>query len=585
MKKTFKTFVFLIFIYIFLLVGSELISNKRVIKNIKTSINETNYYNNFYQNNNLYSYRLDNYTDFLMMNILISGDNNLDNIINNYFGYEDSSKDENINVSLSSDHRVNLKAVLDNKDNQNYSYGRYWLGYRPFLKVLLSFFTYGQTKSILFVSQIILISCVYLLLMKKANLKLALSFLLSLVMMNFVMFAASLQYSTASFTMYFSSIILLLFYKKKKFDIANYFFVVGSVTCFIDFFTFPLISLIIPLLIALVLKSKEDFYNYKDNISFVFKLSIFWALGYFGTFIAKWLLGTIIYGLPFIETALISANKRIGIVSHYSISILNDLLIGTLFEGQVNKVIANLAGLGIVVFSLKNFKTKIKLLLPYILIALIPIAWIFIFNDHSGMHFFMVYRNLGLFFLVIIYMALLFIRKKVDPKKVNKLNKNDLSNALIFLSIFSAKSFPWLTILFVILISLINIKNKKVLLLSLIVILYPLYIIIMTSITKNYWNNDELYKSSFTLLKHHIVNQFKYHIDVEEFEEGTIITKEEYIDRFNNIDFSYLVYECDWYVIIDSAKEWNVDTYINCNDIFVSDNYYSNLNKKTGGKK
>ena len=106
-----------------------------------------------------------------------------------------------------------------------------------------------------------------------------------------------------------SASIAILLKKDLNKNIGVIFFIVGSVTSFMDLLTEPLITLGLPLIIYILLMQKQRTSLKQDIISFI-KLSILWGLGYALTWLMKWILVSLIYNRDIIQNALQQAKFR-----------------------------------------------------------------------------------------------------------------------------------------------------------------------------------------------------------------------------------------------------------------------------------
>ena len=106
------------------------------------------------------------------------------------------------------------------------------------------------------------------------------------------------------------------------------------------------------------------------------KIGFAWAVGYFVTWFAKWVIVDVLADRTVIKTAL-------GIYKKYmSGYLMLELMIAIIYI-FINK---------------KQFTNKIELvkILPYIVVSIMPIVWYFVTKQHSFQHQFFTYRNMAL---------------------------------------------------------------------------------------------------------------------------------------------------------------------------------------------
>lgn len=153
-----------------------------------------------------------------------------------------------------------------------------------------------------------------------------------------------------------------------------------------DLLTTPLLTLGIPVIYYMILRDNEN----KDNLKILFKIIIYWCLGYGIMWISKWIISDQLYQTGTIERAmqkirLLSNSKEqlnLGVIStiRNNLIYLNETFIMTLI------VLA-------VIFSLIN-KKNIKRKIVYFIISIIPFIWFAAIKNHSYVHARFTYRNL-----------------------------------------------------------------------------------------------------------------------------------------------------------------------------------------------
>ncbi|MCI9286405.1 MAG: hypothetical protein HFJ57_00180 [Clostridia bacterium] len=127
------------------------------------------------------------------------------------------------------------------------------------------------------------------------------------------------------------------------------------------------------------------------------KIGFAWAVGYFVTWFAKWVIVDVLADRTVIKTALEQLKYRttggtqnvsfimgiLGIYKKYmSGYLMLELMIAIIYI-FINK---------------KQFTNKIELvkILPYIVVSIMPIVWYFVTKQHSFQHQFFTYRNMAL---------------------------------------------------------------------------------------------------------------------------------------------------------------------------------------------
>lgn len=351
---------------------------------------------------------LDNYTESIMLSIAIY-DNEQSvwvKAMKNYYAMQSAE-------SLASD---SLYAYLKDEACYGENYARYWHGYLVILKPLLLLFSYSDLRILNIIVLTLLVAYVTSLLKKNISTGAGAVFLLAVAFLMPLTMYLCLDMANMLYVTLFAIIILL---KKKDYwqednNALVYFFIIGMLTSYMDFLTYPLITLGIPLATYIVLLScdRNQVLNGQNTILSM----IFWGLGYGGMWSAKWILASLISGENFILDALRSVKIRSGLQT------TDDGLLGRmqaiknnidiLSQGVYGKALIVLIAVlfGYLLWNKIKHQTSEKLLWPLLFVAVIPLAWLFVTNEHSSLHAWFTYRNL----VVSIYaLGMLGIRRKI----------------------------------------------------------------------------------------------------------------------------------------------------------------------------
>ena len=408
--KTFLTILFSAIIGMILMLLVYLIPTNALFNNVKNSSNilssEGTYFKLFY---NQEMNQLDNWTDAIMLNIA-------------YFNDEDLSLIEKALLNEHNGHSIEgLANAVNGGDESINIYGRYWHGYNIFLKPLLLIFDINGIRILNFIVQAILVGIVCLFLWKKCK-KLLLPYLLSLLAISPFTISMSMQFSSVFYIFNLVMLFILIFYEKLNIrDNFKYVFLVsGILTSFFDFLTYPLITLLMPLIMLFYIKG-DELKTLKQKFLFLFKLCVFWVIGYIGMWVSKWILTAIFTDYNIFKNGIDSAFDR-----------LNDDINGlSSFEVHLQAVIRNLSvfiknlwfivplilffiGFSIYAFT-KKPSLKIKDNWIYIIIAIIPILWYLVIGNHSYVHCWFTSRSLAasLFCFYILFFTC-FEKKKIE---------------------------------------------------------------------------------------------------------------------------------------------------------------------------
>ena len=207
--------------------------------------------------------------------------------------------------------------------------------------------------------------------------------------------------------------IYLLQRKGKMKNIGLSFFAVGMITNFLDFLTFPVITLAFPLVFYFVSKDEET-NHLKQNIKELFLLCIAWAIGYMICWMSKWMIADIFFDKEILKNALHQVLYR---------SLGEKITLGNLFIfiSQTLNIVYIMCLL-VCVLLVVLYSKKVNFI--YVCIALIPIIWLIVLKNHSAIHSFFTYKNLSVTLFALIVSTEQVLSKKESPNE-KKLDDNN----------------------------------------------------------------------------------------------------------------------------------------------------------------
>lgn len=567
MKKYIFTTIILIFSFLFLLLLTFLIDDIKIRNNVSSSL--TNY--NFL-NNKKYNLDIDNYTDMIILNVITYNKSApiMHRALGNEYGflYIDRYDEKEIYWNQ----YENLNASLNGTNDASIFYGRYWHGSQIFIKPLLYFFTYQNTLVFLTVIGIVLILYSCFLVFKKLSLPFALVYILSLLSLNIYVFNSCYQYFFSMIPMIIFNIIILINYGKDQFNINLCFYIFGAITSYIMYISFPLITLCYPLLLAISLDFKAGkYYDYKGNIKKIFKLSLNWVIAYVFFYLIKWILGTIFVGSNFVEDAFLSISQRLGTIFSFDYLDVLKLNVTYFFNNKINIILFIVSIFLIILKMGNNFRDKIKIISPLLLVFLMPFAWMFICNNHSGVHYWMISRifSISIFSLLII---LLFLHYDIKYKQLEKIDYNDiliLTVLLLFIALYK------LNLIFICICSLIIFIfrkiNKNVKIFIGILIFMSTFLFISKQLNKNSFSDKDFFVNTYNELYHKAIQYGNEYVNKNNISDMERIDIRQLIETVNS-DSVFLL-SCKGYITVKNAE---VKPYINCGDLIVTDGYADN---------
>ena len=336
--------------------------------------------------------KLDSYTDLLIINTALNkGKSDDESIIIRAFENSRYSEEKG-NQYLS------LEDVLkDDSIYNNQEYSRYWHGIQTIIRPLLLIFNYEELRFFLLIITNVLLIIATIYIYRNSSIFYAISFILSMLLIGFFIVPISLQYIGIFAIMLISVILINIIYQKKMEKLLPYlFFIVGGITTFMDLLTVPAITLGIPLIVMLLLKTKKQYnLNTLKTILEVIEYSVLWCITYVGIFISKWVIASIVLKKDAITVAINSILYRVNGSEEYPITRFGAICEN--FKFLQNKVLLFLIIIGIIVWIIALIKNRKKLKdmknsIIYIIIALYPYVWYFVFAGHSTIHAWFTFR-------------------------------------------------------------------------------------------------------------------------------------------------------------------------------------------------
>lgn len=284
---------------------------------------------------------------------------------------------------------------VPDSEMQKISYARYWIGSVFFIKLLLLFFDYSGIQMLNQILQLGLLTALIILMTKKNLTKYIFPLITSLLWLMPGTIYLSLQYSAMYYVLL---ILMMLIVITDKYTVQESFYLTlftcaGVVTNWLDFLTYPLATLGLPLVLLMLISAKH---GKEIRCLDVIKIAVCWAAGYFGMWILKWCLATLVLQRNVFAEALNQAKFRTS-------QSLNDI-----HFSRIDVIIKNLRVMykrpyfflliAAFLYSLKNSlpiqEWQLRRILPFSFVAMMPIAWYLVLSNHSWIHYWFTYRIL-----------------------------------------------------------------------------------------------------------------------------------------------------------------------------------------------
>lgn len=361
---------------------------KENVRESLSLLNEEGVYPQFFEGGG--NSQLDNYTDALILSeAMCVGEGTIKDAMLGcaYRGDNDTILSLNMYFEEGNHHTVNVT--------------HYWHGNLTVIRPLLMLFNYSQIRVINLVGlSIMLCSILYLMYSKKIDTKYIVAFVLSLLFINGWIFPFSIQFS-CMFYITFAEIILVLKYND-YFKVNNryyvFFMLSGLFTSYFDYLTVPVVSLGMPLIFLSLIN--EDDIDQKFAVK-AFIYCLLWAMGYFGMWLAKWVIATVVLGDNYVLKGMSSFLSRAASETH-----LGEATPWSAVKRNLDRPsgiayrVFFVVSVGLFLWGLwkvykKEKKSLInKSLLFYVPVIFMPMVWYIFLKNHSYIHAFFTYRGL-----------------------------------------------------------------------------------------------------------------------------------------------------------------------------------------------
>ena len=263
-------------------------------------------------------------------------------------------------------------------------YARYWHGSSFLFRPCFILMDYNMLRWWLFVVSTLLIVAFLCLYCREAGLPKTLALASGFVVTCGFVTQFSMQFFPILAITVIASILVIRRGEAK--DNGLLFFIIGSLACYFDLLTTPLLTLGIPLAVMLSLKRNEGF-KIKDNLLVIIRLAFLWGLGFALTFVTKWALATLIVGYNVFTDAFDMGLYRLGVEdftrwdavsSNFKMLNLPMVLVLTLFF--------------VILIIVRRPKLSWKKAVLYLIIGLAPYLWYLVLSNHSYLHRWFTYR-------------------------------------------------------------------------------------------------------------------------------------------------------------------------------------------------
>ena len=267
-----------------------------------------------------------------------------------------------------------------NQEMTTIHYGRYWHGNTFLMRYLLVLYDFVSIRLLLYIVTTLLTVWCAVLLWRKCGWQTALAVVFGLV----VSYAFMMQFSMQFAPVLLLSLVGMIMVAKGRGGMMP-FFVIGSLTCYFDLLTAPMLTLGMMLVIQ-AMESKMSgavLGGWKSSLY----CALVWAVGYVGTWVTKWVIASLLTSENVVADGIKNIGTRSGIddFSRWDAVTANLDLLPWQFIVIAVLLLVVLAAFR---FNAQGWRRAVQLL-P---IALLPWVWYFLAANHSYLHNWFTFR-------------------------------------------------------------------------------------------------------------------------------------------------------------------------------------------------
>ncbi len=328
-----------------------------------------------------------------------------------------------------------IKAYCDPENESPlflHEYSRYWHGYLVYLKPLLLLFSWEQVCWLGVILQVLLMLAVTVLSIRKKQYGVAVTMGVGFAFMKPTLVLISTTMSVCWVITLIGLLYMLLRHEqistKKRYP--EVFLMLGILTAYIDFLTYPIVTLGLPLCTYFLLQKGDD---WKKSIQKTIGYSACWGIGYAGMWGLKWVIADITLRTGTIKDALwsiIGRTEAIGgrprMNGGWYVIGLNLQEYAPWYGVAAGVLAVAVAAVMLAAVACGCMKGTLLKLVPFAIIFCIPFAWIIVVQHHSALHARFTFRIIGVAVAALYCIGIAAwreIRSKF-PKKVEKTQNN-----------------------------------------------------------------------------------------------------------------------------------------------------------------
>ena len=360
---------------------------------------------------NSYFSNMEPYTDYLMINTA-TFPTTKETVV-----YDAVNNPQKFSEKLEWDEPFFLHLSGDDSKLEDTIYPRFWHGYMIWLKPMLLFFNISEIRIINLYLTIALCGLCLILLYREFGWLMCIAFSAVLFIMNPLLSVLTLQGD--ALTTPLAAIIFMIWKKdwlKENRRYVYFFLILGIITSFIMFLTYPLVTLALPLTVW-ILMNREG--SLKELLTIGLACGLTWAVGFAFNWAAKWAVSYLLTDYNAIADAAERAARPYTEGGSFNTTFywvfMNNLYVINVkpFKFVYRLTAVLLAAVtALTWYRKKEFSIRIPAAVCLLIIALLPLAWYFVMRSHSAVHLWWSHKELAISFFALFCLPQVFIKEK-----------------------------------------------------------------------------------------------------------------------------------------------------------------------------
>lgn len=232
--------------------------------------------------------------------------------------------------------------------------------------------------------------------------RLIVPFGITLIVFNPIAVMLSLQFSSVYYVMLIAMLVMLKRWQCFRFcnELFEYLFLTSGIcTSYLDFLTYPAVTLGIPLVVLLIINEEASFFAKCKGIA---KASLSWGVGYCCMWSGKWLVSSILLKQNMFSDAVSNILFRTSMemdgepIAWLEVALKNVRVLAKWPYLIMFAMVLCFVLIAVRRYGINSGANKVYRGIPFLIVILIPFVWYFILGNHSYEHYWFTFRELGI---------------------------------------------------------------------------------------------------------------------------------------------------------------------------------------------